>query len=1079
MRTPNAEQKKAIEHSGGVILKAGAGSGKTFVLVEHVVHLINDFIGKNKDKNKEEFSRVLASFLSKIVLMTFTKKAAGELETRIRVKVNSLAGENKLWELARDQLGHLNISTIHGFCHKLLTQGYITSLSPDIEIISDIEYKSKIEELIDDGLASKQLSEEFDDLIYGHKREIISSFFYIFQSPELRKLWAASPNDGPPSIPLHDFLKTMMGLLNIADSGAIDFDSYKQFAGKKWYDNLKSFYELEKSSPLKDLESLKKIAVELKKRAAPIKTKEDVGPLKDYYIRLKKFKEFFKLQETILAYYEGDKSFFDKWYLLLKELFDHIELKIPFFHGLNYSDLEYYTLKGLEIPEIAKKIRNNYTYFIVDEFQDTSPGQFEIINHLINNDFNNLFCVGDLKQAIYGFRGGEIAVFKKCEKLMPKTLTLSNNYRSQEKIINFCNDFFKLIFSLDAKLENRVSPPFEIEPQVCPDPQDLGGVIRTLVKVDDTNKMGKPGKSEFEIIEAVSILKRVEEIQKDHPGEEICILYRMLAPSRYLISFLLEDKKVFLAQVKIPYNEDPVLGIFKVLLECHLNNDEKVTLAYYEVLVEGYLKHLNFPIPGNLVEFLKVFNSDLQIIGTLEAFRKFFFSLGISNSNHTHNMGHLSSLININAEDLELIWIQMGIDRSATYSFEFQLGRGGANLKIMTVHSSKGLEFDHVILGGIHTLRKGGGARPIMGKGPTALMWKEESKQGKFYYSPGYLLEKEIESLKESSESKRLLYVACTRAKNSLSWMDIVIGDEPAFSGAESWIQALRQIESEIFTTNTLCMDITDVYKHGEMLQTKTPFFHQGAQGMASKVGHTIDHKLGTISELSVTRLATLLDCPRKFYLQNICRLEDGDLDRFYEDEEEVDIKSSSKRGTRIHAIISTMLELGEIKNINSEDQAAVDFAKDSLAPLKNKAELISEKQIKFPLFGFMCSGIPDLMVIPKSSDINFKIIDFKTGKSSDSYWFQLSCYAYAAYYLNLFDKTREIDLELYYLDEQKILTKTLDYEQLKTSLFSTWEKLNNLSQVNVDHCPTCRFRNMCYPSTPGRPSYDKINPEI
>jgi superfamily I DNA/RNA helicase len=150
MRTPNPEQKLAIEHTGGVILKAGAGSGKTFVLVEHIVFLTQNFIEQNKDKAGEEFSRALSSYFSKIVLMTFTKKAAGELETRVRIRVKQLAENDHHWQLARDQLGHLNISTIHGFCHKLLTQGYITDLSPDIEILTEIEYKAKIENLIDD-----------------------------------------------------------------------------------------------------------------------------------------------------------------------------------------------------------------------------------------------------------------------------------------------------------------------------------------------------------------------------------------------------------------------------------------------------------------------------------------------------------------------------------------------------------------------------------------------------------------------------------------------------------------------------------------------------------------------------------------------------------------------------------------------------------------------------------------------------------------------------------------------------------------------------------------------------------------
>jgi CRISPR/Cas system-associated exonuclease Cas4 (RecB family) len=556
---------------------------------------------------------------------------------------------------------------------------------------------------------------------------------------------------------------------------------------------------------------------------------------------------------------------------------------------------------------------------------------------------------------------------------------------------------------------------------------------------------------------------------------------RALAPSRYLIHYLLKEHKAFLAQVKIPHNEDPVLGIFKVLLESYLNGDEKISFAYYHIMLKTYLGHLKLPVPQNLENLLTTFKGDLGTIGVLEAFRKFFFSLGLSNSNHTHNMQLLASLININLENIELIWDQMNQGRNSKYSFEFQLGKGGGKLKIMTVHASKGLEFDHVILGGIHVKSTPPSSSNIMGKGPTALLWKEKQGKGKFLLSPGYILEKGIESKKESSESKRLLYVACTRPKKSLSWVDVSIGGKKQKWGTDPWILAFRKMEGEI-TARELNLDPNLVFS-GENLDNPTPFFHKGAQGMAPKIGHLADiHKLGTISELSVTRLATLLDCPRKFYLQNICRLDDGDLDRYYGEEfdEVSDIKSSSKRGTRVHAQISKIIMREDIQNIKAEDEKAIAFARTKLENLGD-AQFISEKQIKFPLFGYMCSGIPDLIVLPKGG--NLKIIDFKTGsyleKGPDSYWFQLSCYAYAAYYLKLLKQDKEIDLELYYLDEEKVLTQTFNFKRLKKSLFSTWEKLYNLSQVNPDHCPSCKFGKMCFPTVAGRPSYDKINTDI
>ena len=64
LRSPNEEQKLAIEHTGGVLLAAGAGSGKTFVLVEHIIYLINKFLIEKEDLSNEELENELNLYLS-------------------------------------------------------------------------------------------------------------------------------------------------------------------------------------------------------------------------------------------------------------------------------------------------------------------------------------------------------------------------------------------------------------------------------------------------------------------------------------------------------------------------------------------------------------------------------------------------------------------------------------------------------------------------------------------------------------------------------------------------------------------------------------------------------------------------------------------------------------------------------------------------------------------------------------------------------------------------------------------------------------------------------------------------------
>jgi ATP-dependent helicase/nuclease subunit A len=93
-RSANIEQLLAIEKKDGVILSAGAGSGKTFVIIEHILALIMELKSKLKNLDQEKWSQEIGSELSKIVLMTFTKKASGEMSVRLINKLESLLNEN-------------------------------------------------------------------------------------------------------------------------------------------------------------------------------------------------------------------------------------------------------------------------------------------------------------------------------------------------------------------------------------------------------------------------------------------------------------------------------------------------------------------------------------------------------------------------------------------------------------------------------------------------------------------------------------------------------------------------------------------------------------------------------------------------------------------------------------------------------------------------------------------------------------------------------------------------------------------------------------------------------------------------
>ena len=147
IKVPNNEQELAIKHHGGVLLSAGAGAGKTFVLVEHIKYLVEQFLGSNQGCSPSDLEKKIRNEFSGIVLMTFTNKAAGELE----VKLHKLISEHEQLGLNQKFINSFKvaaesilITTIHGFCHKLLRSGMIAETSGEFNIIGDYELECKI-----------------------------------------------------------------------------------------------------------------------------------------------------------------------------------------------------------------------------------------------------------------------------------------------------------------------------------------------------------------------------------------------------------------------------------------------------------------------------------------------------------------------------------------------------------------------------------------------------------------------------------------------------------------------------------------------------------------------------------------------------------------------------------------------------------------------------------------------------------------------------------------------------------------------------------------------------------------------
>ncbi|MBT6325825.1 MAG: UvrD-helicase domain-containing protein, partial [Bdellovibrionales bacterium] len=972
MRTPNEEQKKAIEHQGNVLLSAGAGSGKTFVLVEHVIYFVQKYLDETECTNEDIFLKELKEFLSAKVIMTFTKKAAGEISLRLRERVSLQVktSTSPKWKYVQECLNSLTVSTIHGFCYKLLEQGYFTVCSSEIEIITEIKFKSTIENLFNTWMVKylnqNDCDKDISELLLVNHAQVLNALHKIFGSPELRLQWQQDETNQTLD-DIVSFFTSCFQVINIESifTDRLSLDEYVKDKSKGWYKTIQNFNNLSIDivNSSEDYQKIENFFLEHKRIVAP-RDKETYTTVINFLDKLKVLRKFCKdNSESIHAYFEHMSGACSKWSQVLRGMYQEIEQRYFEIRGMTFSDLEYYVSVGLQNSASKTRVYNSYDYFIIDEFQDTSYVQFEIIRKIINNDFQRLFCIGDPKQAIYGFRGGEIGVFNECADLLSNNLSLKNNYRSDFKVIEFNNLLFEKLFKKGEKFQGEDSNKIIAERQLYPlDGDHFGRINRILVNVEDESFSDeKVSSREINYFEAKTIINTVIKIKQDNKEESICILYSKLAPTKILLPLLMEQNVSFSSQMKVPVEDDPVMGIFKILVESFMDfrlcPKENIQI-YTEILMKCYLSYLKIRFGSDLNTNILQFFHDLTIMGVLAAFQKFIFKVGLSNSNYVNNMILLENIIQISNGNIDLIWEKFNNESEGKYSIDFQFGKEKNKVIIMTSHASKGLEFDHVILGGIHTNGSSVPNTQILGSLPNSFKWKINSRQKKMYKSPNYILESYINSKKEFSESKRLFYVACTRAKKSLVWADINIEGKPSSKYGNSWINGFRSCDLDIeIKTDYITEDRNDFKVSYNDKSADLPLFHSDPVGVNYRDGSST---LGVTSELSVTKLASISECPHKFYLQNICKFTDDDLLTIQEltgsnpirqTHSSGDVVSNSDRGTKLHAVISEMINRNWVipYYINDDnDIRSLEWIKSVLMPKITDFKFISEEAIKF-----------------------------------------------------------------------------------------------------------------------------------
>ncbi|MGH2863590.1 MAG: UvrD-helicase domain-containing protein, partial [Solirubrobacteraceae bacterium] len=405
------EQMRAIERRRGeLLLDAGAGSGKTSVLVERFVRAVQeDGIG-----------------VGQILTITFTEKAAAELRERIRKRLRE-AGE----DVAARATDGAWISTIHAFCARLLrAHALAAGLDPEFSVLDERETAPLRSAAFDSALGVAAHTPEGSELISAFgpatlRGTIVSTY------AELRARGAAEPSLPPAPAPPNplDLRSACLLVEDLALVVAQELGSIRD-PGRRVTDAIDMLERapaiLESGRPWPGgLQRMK-----LGNGANALKTQA----CEDYREALAELQEMAAESAVVAAR--------DAFQRLLREYGAHYaELKRRR-SGLDFGDLELLARELLRTQEIGNRYRERFTRVMVDEMQDTNSVQLELIDLVTQLD---LVMVGDAQQSIYGFRHANVELFEERGRRLQRIgarASLATNFRSRAEILTALNGAF-------------------------------------------------------------------------------------------------------------------------------------------------------------------------------------------------------------------------------------------------------------------------------------------------------------------------------------------------------------------------------------------------------------------------------------------------------------------------------------------------------------------------------------------------------------------------------------------------------------------------------------------------------------
>lgn len=509
-------------------------------------------------------------------------------------------------------------------------------------------------------------------------------------------------------------------------------------------------------------------------------------------------------------------------------------------NAMDFSDLLLNARRLLDDKYVLDIIQNRYQYIVVDEYQDTNNIQYEIIN-LIAAKYRNICVVGDEDQSIYAFRGANIENILNFEKDYPDayTIKLERNYRSTKRILDTANELIR---------NNKSSKGKKLW---------TDGSEGEKIKIFNA-------KTPYD--EAEFIIKEIKAKSKSGVDyKDMTILYRTNAQSRVLEEKLLEGNvpykiyggmqffqrkeiKDILAYLNLLNNRNDNHNFYRIINVPKRSIGEKTLEKIAEIANERNIPMLDAlqfvdetNIRGAVKNTLKDFYNMIQGIylsldelSVKEVFdevitkTKYFDSIEDNKEDRVKNIEELlNSIIELEKRNPHISLADY-LDMVSLTASTDEMEENENFVKLMTIHSSKGLEFDYVFIAGM--------------------------EDGLF---PSCSFESSEEDIEEE---RRLCYVAVTRAKKELyisyasermTWGQMNYNRKPS-----RFIYEMKQDNLEYLVNNIITLSKTKKISSSSFREDKfqvkkenfNPFSIRKSKEIHEtnskyKVGDTVTHK--------------------------------------------------------------------------------------------------------------------------------------------------------------------------------------------------------------------------------------------